>query len=363
MLRKVLVAVLAIGLLAGMGVAAEASFLDGVLVPGFDNTFEDQSRAAFVDVNHDGMISGPLVPGGPGDVIAGFIRLDDRSSPAPAVVTTDHIYAIFTYEIKTVTPVVAGVSFGLDLINTTVPGLKLDDIIGPAGAGGSAAVFSKVAEYVAGPGDLIITSPGNLVGSPAVTLADYFAAIQTGTLDIVAGISDVGPPPPPPVVTFGDFNEAFITTGTLANAFFIGFPSSGTFGSTAGGLEVLKDPACCTLADVVFAGPGPASGRTTIAELAIARGALGGSGGLVNEAFWTNITDVGTGAFTDTVDQCSPTGAYTGVTVKCGMSDKADFVVHPLVATPEGDAASLLILGIGALGLAVMGHLRLRRTS
>ena len=70
--------------------------------------------------------------------------------------------------------------------------------------------------------------------------------------------------------------------------------------------------------------------------------------GVSNEPNWTDASEL-TG-----LPQCgSP----------CGFTDNADFTVHPFVTTPEGDAASLLILGLGALGVAVMGQLRLRRKS
>lgn len=131
------------------------------------NTFEDQSREAFVDVNNDGAV-------GPGDVMVGFARIDDHFPLVGGVgATGNRIYAIFSQQIKSV----AGTSpnLTLEFEPTTTLGLRLSDLgISGAPANAIVAVYSGFTDIT----DLITSSPGNLTGSSTVNLLDYFAEIR-----------------------------------------------------------------------------------------------------------------------------------------------------------------------------------------
>jgi hypothetical protein len=331
MLRRIAVVGMAVALLAGVGAPAQASFFSSVLVGNSDNTFEDQSRGAFVDVNKNNVID-------TGDVVVGFIRLDNRTQPAPGLALNNQMYAIFSEQVTAVVPV--GPSTGYILGPTTVAGLKMTDLVAGTTANDMFAVFSKNTPFST---DLIIASPGNRVGSPAVTLADYLDLIKSeGTFDIAGGIV-----PGLPL----DFFEEVVTCGaggaacptSLALA-----PFSTSTGSFVGGLTIDANTTGVVFQPVVACGLGGVTGAASFDYLCIARGALGGVIGAVNQPEWTNIADVGAGPF----QQC----LVNGVNTPCGVTDKGDFTVHPFQEVPE--PGSLVLLGLGLLGAAGLRRFR-----
>ena len=156
------------------------------------NTFEDQSREAVFDVDGDGAIS-------EGDVAVGFLRLDNRSVPAPPfnLNEPDGLYAVFAIEVDTIdttdlgaagsitfatyAPVTnpAAVAAGLDL-DTIVGGIPAVNSVGtPIEPGGA-----MVAVYEGVTPNLIISAPGGA----ATNLLDFTTHISGFDLDLVLGL-------------------------------------------------------------------------------------------------------------------------------------------------------------------------------
>jgi hypothetical protein len=345
MLRRIAVVGMAVALLVGVGVPAQASFFSSLLVAGTDNHFEDQSREAFVDVNKNSKVD-------VGDVVVGFVRIDNRTQPAPGIALNNQVYALVSQEIKAQ----ASVAPGLSLVTfgpTTAVGLRMQDILsGVPGyvpnANDMFAVFSKNSPFST---DLIIASPGNRVGAATVTLADYIDLIKTeGTLDFTAGINTF---PPDSFQALANADPG-VTTDFVRDAAF-----SAPIGSFSACLDANTNTTGAIFQPVVACAT-PATGLTAD-RISIVGGTLfgteagpGGGSPAVNNNEWTNILDVD--PLNANTFQCNPVGGPANGTDVCGFADKTDFVVHPLLVTPE--PSSLLLLGVGLLGAAGLRRFR-----
>jgi hypothetical protein len=311
MFCKVGIGGLALMFLALLTPTAEATFLDTVLTAGALNVFEDNSREAVVDVDNSGTLT-------TGDVLVGFIRIDNKTAPRAAGLRDHHpshglrgvVYAIFSQEISSsLGGIVQNFSF------TTTPGLRLSDIVPGAPANGIVAVFSSIAPIT----DLIVNTPPNSVGGATVTLADYFAFIQANmTLDLIAGFSDPE-----------DFFLAQLQIGVTADA----NPATGilqlvgteTAANFVAGLSILVNNTAFSFADAVeVQKPLIAGGGITIHDLGISGGNATGASGDPNFNNFGDVSELG--AF----NQCDNAA---GANVPCGFRDNADFGVFP-VAVP-----------------------------
>jgi hypothetical protein len=334
-------------LLWGLGSPADAGFFSSTLTPGVDNRYEDNSREAFFD-NPGGTPSGTF---GVGDVIVGFVRIDNKTAPngLDLKIPSPHVYAVFSQQVVAVSG--TGVIFG----PTTVAGLTLANITGAAVP--ATAVFA-VYDSIPGFGtDLITTSPGNVGTGGAVTMKDYINFITAnGSIALVGLISTA------PRTANGDF---LIASSIFAGASTVQAGACTPIGTTLGCLQESQsvaafsggftdDPTLTGLAlDRVVASNSlaadPAAGGIVAGfyQIALTQGAASGFIGAVNASQWTNGSEFG--AFT----QCSVNGAPAS----CGFTDNVTFVVHPTQRVPE--PASLMLVGIGLLGLAGLSRMRL----
>ena len=325
MAMKKLLAGIAVAAGLGVGAPAQADFLASILTSGTLNTFQDESREAFFDTGAGN--TGVL---GVGDVLVGFIRIDDKIAPN-GVNLNNSVYAIFSQQVVSVA---SGnvVTFGA----TTVAGLTMADL----GVTGALAT-DMVAVYTLTGGfstNLITTSPGDTTGNGTITLADYLKFIETGsTLEMRAGATDT------PLCTGGtsDCFAANVTGGvaSLTTTLIPTVPSSVGLAQFVGGLETSLDPAGFVIADVTLAGAFPAPlPLLTLAELAVLNGSVSGASGAINALQWTNGSEFGGGLLPQCGDHPGP----------CGFVDNTTIGFTPF-AVPE--PATLALLGIGLMGL------------
>jgi hypothetical protein len=307
-----------------------ASFLSSILAQG-QNSFEDQDREAFVDVNGNNTFD-------VGDVLLGFVRLDNHTPVVNGVgPINNRIYAIFSQQVTGISGNV--VQFG----PTTALGLTISDLIGiSAPAGSIVAVYSSFSPIT----DLITTSPGNLTGSSTTNLFDYFQAIKNGmSLTVIAGFGS-GP------TQTDDFFTATITSDGVTlgltspgNASSISsIPQSITVANFTAGLSILlnNDPEVIynelVQGKLISGGPPPVF---TLHDLVIKNGAVSGASDATNATEWGKV---------------NPDLSYNN---PGGFITDADFLVNVTVIPEPGMLAMLgSVLGLVGAMSARLGRRR-----
>jgi hypothetical protein len=304
------VAVAAVGLVLSCGAAAQ-SFLTTQLSGGL-NVFEDQSREAYIDVNNSGTID-------VGDVLVGFVRVDEKTAPN-AVDYDNQVYAIFSQQI------VATAGPFQSFAPTTVPGLRLSDIVAGAPANGMVAVFSSDTPIQ----NLITNSAG-------ATLDAYFDLIQANMdLDVVAGIAPGTDDFLVAIAILAATADDNAATGILQ------LQGGETVASFTGGLSILLNNTGLVFLEAASS-TNPIIGAPSDHQLAISGGNATGGSDDPNFADWADASGFGGGPH----NQCQPANAPTDNT-PCGFRNNADFSV--VVAVPEPGALALLSLGLLGLG-------------
>ncbi|MFL5245605.1 MAG: hypothetical protein ACJ8FY_26210 [Gemmataceae bacterium] len=199
--------------------SVKAGPLSGVLVPGTQNQLEDEDREHVYDVNGNGIVD-------TGDVLVGYLRINDRSVPQPGVPLGNQVYAIFSQTIVTTVPGGFGVT-GVVLAPTpSVSPHSLQSILGVSTAvlpeGTIFAVYDKAGGFAT---DFL----NNPQGPPIET--NLQAIASQGTLEVAGGFSATHP---------SDFFSAVITDNRATTIAGINtIPLNNLVGSDAGGLSIL----------------------------------------------------------------------------------------------------------------------------
>lgn len=320
MLRKLFLAsISACALFVGMVEPANATFLGSILSNG-DNTFEDQNREAYVDVNADDRFS-------VGDVLLGFVRLDEKDPPVNGVGPLENrIYSIFTQQVTSITP--DGSQFVIQFAPTTVAGLTLAAITGDASIAANAltAIYSGNVGIGGGGSGLIQNSPGDLNGNGTTNLFDYFEAITGGLeLTLTAGFG-TGPTELDDYFTARTSSPAGAALITTSVAGLANLDSSVTLVSFDAGLSILSNAD----APVVTYNEARLSGNGTLHQLVIGNGAARGAAGATNADEWGEV---------------NPDVAFSN---PGGVVTDADFFVNVTVV-PEPSSITLLAFGLAGL--------------
>jgi hypothetical protein len=345
-----LVSVVAMGLMA-TAQNASASILWQTLVGNTVNTYGDLSRESIVDVNGDGVFN-------PGDVVLGFLRLDEREVPPGAPIGDDDLYAVFSSELATSTSVTAGpfTVYSQTFIPTTVVGLRLQDLVTlPGGLGPgtpAAAMYEDVGINLfstAPPTHALSTVAGDYNNDGLFNTLDFIDRIEAGNLDLVAGFQAPNTPDPNgplgPPLNGPDFWSSVATVGAtdpiaslaVLNSLTLGTPVGATFQN---GMTILWQPGFLLDEQVpVF---DPLTGQTNLHGLGTVTGSTSGA---------SNVTYAGAvgnpfGAAIDT------SGAdYTAANVY-PLADEAKV---QLFAVPEPLSIAIWSL-IAASAIAVTGR-------
>jgi hypothetical protein len=304
-------------LVVGMVQPVQAGPITSTLVANTDNTYEDISREAFIDVNGDGKLS-------PGDVIIGFTSITARTGPTPGVSTNNQIYGIFSLQVG---PLTGGST--VQFVPTTVPTLTLA-AIGVAGAGPN----DMLAAYDNFPGfvpNLVTTQPPDLNANGKIDLQDFLLTIETqGTLELTAGILR-------PTDFFA--NATTVPVAAQTTAFIATIPDTLTVGVASAALGININNTGVTFVNDTGVAFNPFLGAVVSDQLELSKGGVAGAGGAGPAGF----TDAS--AFT-ALPQCGTPGG-------CGFTDNANFIVHPVPAP-----GALVLLGAGLLGISVMAARR-----
>ena len=292
---------------------AQASFLSSILANG-SNSFEDQDREAYVDVNNNNTFD-------VGDVLLGFVRLDNHFPTVSGVgPINNRIYAIFSQQVTSISG--STVNFGA----TTATGLTISALTGTSAPSGSMiAVYSSSTPIT----DLIASSPGDLTGNGTTNLFDYFKAIKDNmSLNLIAGFGS-GPTNADDYFTATGVSAALLAPGGASLIPTV--PTSVTVANFTAGLTILQnnDPEVIYNELVV-------SSNLTSHQLVIANGAVRGTAAtppVTNVGEWTEI---------------NPDLTYNN---PGGFITDADFFVNVTVIPEPGTFALmgsiLSVLGVG----------------
>jgi hypothetical protein len=317
-LRWILVAIAALAV--GMVQPVQAGPITSTLVANTDNTYEDVSREAFIDVNGDGKLSA-------GDVIVGYTSIDRRTSPSPGFDTTNQIYGIFSLQVGPLT----GGSL-VQFVPTTAPGLSLA-ALGVAGAGATdvLAAYDKFPSFTP---DLITTAPPDLNANGKADLQDYLLAIEgQGTLELTAGLSNL------PTDFF--VNNTTVPVALQTTAFIAAASNGTTVGVASAAMALNINNTGVTFVNDTATAFNPFLLALVTDQLELSHGGVAGA------------VLAGPTGFTDASALAG--GLYAGKQCPgpCGFTDNADFIVHPIPAP-----GPLTLLGAGFLGISLMAARR-----
>lgn len=319
-LRKLTSVMLFSGLLAAVG-ASQAATIAGSLVGG-ENTFQDESREAYVDVNRDGKFNA-------GDVIFGFIQVS-QVTPS-GVQSNNQIYGVFSQQIAA-----SSAASTVNFEATTVAGLKLQDLLGGnvnVNANAISAFYDKSVPYA------------NLTANNATTasfssMQNYITYIAGGTLELVAGLntannflqSNISPASALLGIGIGSANSAFLNPALDANF---------TVAGTQAGVDVsYNNTGWLITPHSLF---NPLLSAFVPADIGLASGTVGGANGTSttpNSPSKNWLTATGW-------TQC--TSAAAGANVACGFTDKANYVIDVVPEPGSLALASLALLALGGL--------------
>jgi len=185
-------------LLSGSPMPVEAdagSTFSSVLEVDRINTFEDQSRESIYDLDGDNTLSA-------GDVIHGFLRLDNRAVPSPIALGPQDLYLAVAIQVESrdsvPDPTTPGALLHLieygPVTNPVAVSLGLDfaglfaaaGVSQPTAPAGSPEPVAMLFENVSL--DLVTTSPGDIAGPAGVDMIDYVTTVLRADFDVSLAI-------------------------------------------------------------------------------------------------------------------------------------------------------------------------------
>jgi hypothetical protein len=276
---------------------------------------EDQSREVLVDVDNNGRITD-------GDVIFGFLRIDETSPPSAS--TGNSLYAIFSQTFNGNPTPTGGVDgsgpyarYEGSFRATTQAGYRVEDLLGALDPGfvDPTAMFAVV-EKVGGFSTNLITANQS---NGFFVMTDYLNVLRSeGTLDIIGGLSEPGDffAYETPKFRLGDPVGNIAVIPTVGESF--------TVATFDAGLSVVQS----------FMGPAVTFNDVTGTpwELVVSSGTSFGAKNLNNGNFNTN-------------DPNFPLGTDGG------FGDKANFALNATVAPEPASVVVWTLLACGTCGV------------